>query len=52
LGLYPSFFHTMLEQEIALPPSAYEVFFPSLAHTDKLIERTVEAFAIAATTVA
>jgi glutamate-1-semialdehyde 2,1-aminomutase len=33
----------MLDRGIALAPSAYEVLFPSLAHTDADIERTIEA---------
>jgi glutamate-1-semialdehyde 2,1-aminomutase len=42
-GVYPRFFHAMLDRGIALAPSAYEVLFPSLAHTDADIERTVDA---------
>ncbi len=51
-GLYPPFFHAMLSRSIALPPSAYEVFFPSLAHTWDDIERTADTFAAAAAIVA
>ena len=29
---------------MAIAPGAYEIFFPSLAHTDADMERTVEAF--------
>lgn len=43
-GLYPKVFHEMLKRSIALPPSAYEVFFPSLAHTWDDIERTGDTF--------
>ena len=35
----------MLERGIYLPPSPYEAWFPSLAHTDEQIERTIEAAA-------
>jgi glutamate-1-semialdehyde 2,1-aminomutase len=42
-GVYPRFFHAMLDRGIALAPSAYEVLFPSLAHTDADIERTIDA---------
>ena len=42
-GIYPRFFHAMLDRGVALAPSAYEVGFCSLAHTDGDIERTVQA---------
>lgn len=48
-GLYPAFFHGMLERGIALAPGPYEAIFPSLAHTDDDIDRTIEAAAEAAT---
>ena len=47
-GLYAKFFHEMLSRGIALPPSPYEVFFPSLAHTWDDLERTGDTFAAAA----
>ena len=40
-GVYPKFFHGMLERGVALAPGAYEVMFPSLAHTDEIIDETV-----------
>lgn len=43
-GMYRLVFHEMLSRAIALPPSPYEVFFPSLAHTWDDIERTGDAF--------
>ena len=43
LGRYPAFFHGMLDRGIAFAPGPYEVFFPSLAHGEREIERTVEA---------
>jgi glutamate-1-semialdehyde 2,1-aminomutase len=33
----------MLDRGIYLPPSPYEAWFPSLAHTDAQLERTIEA---------
>jgi len=47
-GRYPPLMHGLLERGVAIAPGAYEVFFPSLAHTDADLERTVEAFAEAA----
>jgi len=47
-GLYAPFFHGMLDQGIALAPGAYEAIFPSLAHTDADITRTIEAAGTAA----
>ena len=49
-GVYPKFFHGMLERGVALAPGAYEALFPSLAHTDAVIDETIEiAAAVAAT---
>ncbi len=45
LGLYPRFFTGMLDRGIALAPGPYEVLFPSLAHTEADVERTVTAAA-------
>jgi glutamate-1-semialdehyde 2,1-aminomutase len=43
---YARFFHGMLdEHDIYLAPSGYEAMFPSLAHTDELVDRTVDAAA-------
>ena len=42
-GVYPRFFHGMLERGIALAPGAYEAIFPSLAHGDAEIEATIRA---------
>ena len=49
-GRYPALMHGLLERGVAIAPGAYEVFFPSLAHTDADLERTVEAFAAVART--
>jgi len=38
----------MLDQGIALAPGAYEAIFPSLAHSDADIARTIEAAGAAA----
>ncbi len=42
-GVYARFFRSMLARNISLAPSAYEVGFVSLAHTDEDIEATIEA---------
>ncbi len=41
-GLYPRFFHGMLERGVALAPGAYEILFTSLAHSDADLARTAE----------
>jgi glutamate-1-semialdehyde 2,1-aminomutase len=40
---YAAFFHGMLDRGVFLAPSAYESLFPSLAHTDADVDRTLEA---------
>ncbi len=47
-GLYPVFFHEMLERGIALAPGAYEILFVSLAHSVDDLAATVRAAADAA----
>jgi len=47
-GLYRRFFHSMLDQGVALAPGAYEILFVSLAHSDADLAMTVEAAARAA----
>ncbi len=42
-GQYARFFRSMLSRKIFLAPSAYEIGFVSLAHTDEDIDATVEA---------
>jgi glutamate-1-semialdehyde 2,1-aminomutase len=42
-GWYPRLFHGLLDRGVAIAPGAYEILFPSLAHTEADIERTVEA---------
>jgi glutamate-1-semialdehyde 2,1-aminomutase len=41
--LYGKFFHAMLDEGVYLAPSQFEAAFVSLAHTDELIEETIEA---------
>ena len=48
---YARFFHAMLDRGVYFAPSAFEAMFPSLAHTDADIERTVQLAADAAITV-
>jgi glutamate-1-semialdehyde 2,1-aminomutase len=45
---YAKYFHAMLERGVFLAPSAFESLFPSLAHTDADIDRTIELAADAA----
>jgi len=40
---YGKFFHAMLEEGVYLAPSQFEAGFVSLAHTDEVIQRTLEA---------
>jgi glutamate-1-semialdehyde 2,1-aminomutase len=47
-GRYPRLMHGLLDRGVAIAPGAYEVLFPSLAHGDAELDRTVEAFAAAA----
>jgi glutamate-1-semialdehyde 2,1-aminomutase len=42
-GKFAAFFSEMLQQGVNLAPSQFEAGFMSLAHTDKDIERTVQA---------
>lgn len=41
--LYGKFFHAMLKEGVYLAPSQFEAAFVSWAHTDEIIEQTVEA---------
>jgi glutamate-1-semialdehyde 2,1-aminomutase len=40
---YAAFCRAMLDSGVYLPPSQFEAWFPSLAHTDAHVERTIEA---------
>jgi glutamate-1-semialdehyde 2,1-aminomutase len=42
-GYYPKVFHAMLELGVAMAPGAYEVMFPSFAHTEGDFARTLDA---------
>jgi glutamate-1-semialdehyde 2,1-aminomutase len=42
---FAAFFHAMLERGVYLPPSQFEAWFPSLAHTPAVIDATLEAAA-------
>jgi glutamate-1-semialdehyde 2,1-aminomutase len=46
-GLYPPLMHGLLDRGVAVAPGAYEVMFPSLAHTGADLDSAVEAFAAA-----
>lgn len=43
LDAYAAFCRGMLERGVYLPPSQFEAWFPSLAHADAHVERTVDA---------
>jgi glutamate-1-semialdehyde 2,1-aminomutase len=44
---FARFFVEMMEQGIYLPPSQFEAWFVSLAHTQKDLDKTIEACDIA-----
>jgi glutamate-1-semialdehyde 2,1-aminomutase len=46
-GAYATFFRGMLMRGIYPPPSQFEAWFPSLAHTSEHVTRTLEAAAAA-----
>ncbi|HEV2528330.1 MAG TPA: glutamate-1-semialdehyde 2,1-aminomutase [Thermomicrobiales bacterium] len=46
-GAYARIFHHLLGQGVYVAPSQYEVLFPSLAHSDADIDRTIAAFSAA-----
>ena len=46
------FFHAMLQEGVALPPSAFEAWFLSAAHDDRAMERVYAALPLAARAVA
>ncbi len=47
-GVYAKFFHEVLSRGVALAPGPYEILFPGLAHTDAIIDETVEIMSEAA----
>ena len=50
--VYASIFHSLLDQGIALAPSAFEIAFLSLAHTRRDIDRLAEGLRAALSTLA
>ena len=40
---YKKFFHGLLDRGVYFAPSGYETLFPSLAHSDADIDRTIDA---------
>jgi len=42
-AVYGKFFHAMLEEGVYLAPSQFEAGFISIAHTDELLDKTIEA---------
>ncbi|HVU72158.1 MAG TPA: glutamate-1-semialdehyde 2,1-aminomutase [Mycobacteriales bacterium] len=48
VAAFGRFFHAMLDQGVALPPSAFEAWFVSLAHDDAVIDRIAGALPAAA----
>src|SRR4029079_18291429 len=45
---FSAFFHSMLDQGVYLPPSAYEAWFVSAAHDDDAVQTVVDALPTAA----
>ena len=45
---YAAFFHSMLDQGVYLPPSAYEAWFLSAAHDERAVQHVVDALPAAA----
>ena len=45
LAAHAAFCRELLARGVYPPPSQFEAWFPSLAHTDELIDRTLEAAA-------
>ena len=48
LDRFRAFFHSMLDQGVYLPPSAFEAWFVSAAHDDTAINRIADALPLAA----
>ena len=46
-GVYPKVFHALLQQGVAFAPGPYEGLFPSLVHSDQIIDITLERAASA-----
>jgi glutamate-1-semialdehyde 2,1-aminomutase len=52
LPAYTAFFHSMLDQGVYLPPSAYEAWFLSSAHDDRAVQQVLDALPAAASAAA
>jgi glutamate-1-semialdehyde 2,1-aminomutase len=48
LDRFRAFFHSMLDQGVYLPPSAFEAWFLSAAHDDRAVDRILSALPAAA----
>ena len=48
LERFKAFFHSMLDQRVYLPPSAFEIWFLSAAHDDRALARILDALPVAA----
>jgi glutamate-1-semialdehyde 2,1-aminomutase len=42
-GAYATFFRTMLARGVYAPPSQFEAWFLSAAHTDRHVQQTLDA---------
>ncbi len=51
-GVYPRFFHEVLQRGVALAPGPYEILFPGLAHTDAVVDESIEIMSEAAHAIA
>lgn len=47
-GVYAKFFHEVLARGVALAPGPYEILFPGLAHTDAIVDESIDIMAEAA----
>ena len=45
---YAALFHSMLDQGVHLPPSAFEAWFVSSSHDDRAVQRVLDALPVAA----
>ncbi len=52
VAAYRAFFHAMLDQGVALPPSAYEAWFISAAHDQAILDAIIAALPTSATAAA
>jgi glutamate-1-semialdehyde 2,1-aminomutase len=52
VGAFKVFFHSMLDQGVYLPPSAFEAWFCSSAHDDRAVQHVLDALPVASTAVA